>query len=64
MNNLLRAREITWFLVGLTSMMLAFYTYYNGSDTKQTLYFVVLSIASAGIFYLRRSQRKKLESEK
>lgn len=62
MNNLLKAREITWFLVGLTSMMLAFYTYYN-DNSKQALYFVALSLVSAAMFYLRRKQRKELEKE-
>jgi hypothetical protein len=62
MNNLLRAREITWFLVGITSMLLAFYTYFN-NDKGQAGYFVILSAVSAIMFYLRRKHRKELESD-
>ena len=63
MNNLLKARELTWFLVGITSMMLAFYTYYN-NDKGQAVYFLVISLVSVAMFYLRRKQRKELEKEK
>lgn len=63
MNNLLKAREITWFLVGFASMMLAFYTYYNENNKKQAGYFAILSFVAVTMFYLRRKQRKELEKE-
>lgn len=62
MNNLLKAREITWFLVGITGMLLAFYTYYN-SNLKEAAYFLIISVVSVFMFYLRRKQRKELEKD-